>query len=184
MRRQRTAIFGTHHPGREPTLILTSWSLPDSAPHTSPGRPASCRTLAFGRLDENLRSTDRSGVGHCSPVAEPDLVLVVDPDPGIQFTSSGLRSKSIHGLRVLPSLQFVAALMVFSPRHLQATESNVVTSLCSADRPSCAANTPATGCARDRVKPHETCLLAALPRQESLTVSSTVLGSMSPPKVA
>jgi len=34
------------------------------------------------------------------------------------------------------------------------------------------------------MKPRETCLQAAVPRQESLTVSATVSRSMSPRKVA
>src|SRR5690606_41692013 len=34
--------------GRHPALMRTSLSVPDSAPHTSPGRPSSCLTAAFG----------------------------------------------------------------------------------------------------------------------------------------
>lgn len=35
-------------------LITTSLSDPDSAPHTSPGRPRICRTFAWGLDKENV----------------------------------------------------------------------------------------------------------------------------------
>lgn len=187
MRRQRTAIFGTHHPAREPTLILTSWSLPDSAPHTSPGRPASCRTLAFGRLDENFQYLSING-------SKRSRALL----PGRRARPCpGRRPRPWHTIHfVRPAFKIYTGIARIADPAIRRYLDGVFPASSPSDREQCrdlavfggssfmCANTPATGCARDRVKPRETCLLAALPRQESLTVSATVLGSMSPPKVA
>ncbi len=66
------------------SLTTTNRSIPDSAPHTSPGRPSNCRTdaprLSLGKLSNvsARRIKTKDGVGE--KVGHPDLVLIVDVD--------------------------------------------------------------------------------------------------------
>ena len=76
---------GRHHGARNQrdVRIITNRSAADSAPHTSPGRPRSCRTsagwLSAGKLT-NVSVVGSSGRSRARRVAQPDDIPVVDVD--------------------------------------------------------------------------------------------------------